>query len=292
MKPPAFDYAAPGSLDEALALLAAKGDGAKLLAGGQSFVPALNFRLARPEFIIDLNRVPGLAGIRRDRDGGLLIGAMTRVRAIERSEVVARSNPLLHSAIPWIAHVPIRNRGTIGGSLAHADPAAELPAIALACDAILVATGILGKRDIAARDFFLGVFTTALRAGEILTDIRFPVWPPNRRHGFAEFARRHGDFAIVGVAATIDVAADGAVGDARIVVFGAGDTPRRAREAEAALAGSHPDTGALQRAAALAANHVDPPSDHHASAEYRRELAGTLTRRVLEQALAPRARAA
>lgn len=263
MRPAAFDYRAPRSVPEALELLRANPD-AKLLAGGQSLVPVLNFRLAAPPLLIDLNRIAALAGIREDAEGGLAIGAMTRNRDIEKSELVRRRNPLLHAAMPYIAHAPIRNRGTIGGSLAHADPAAELPAVCVACEATMTLAGSRGERVVAASDFFRGLFTTALEADEILTAVRFPAW---RARGFAflEVSRRHGDFAIVGVAAVDD----------RVVIFGAEDAPRLF-----ALGGKSPAD-----AARLAAKEIEPRSDHHASADYRRELVEVLTRRALTQAM-------
>jgi CO/xanthine dehydrogenase FAD-binding subunit len=265
VKPAAFDYRAPRSVPEAIALLAEHGDTAKLLAGGQSLVPVLNFRLASPALLIDLNRIAELQGISQSPEGGLEIGAMTRNREIERSEVVKRHNPLLHEAMPFIAHAQIRNRGTIGGSLAHADPAAELPAIALACGAELALQGPKGRRTLRAADFFQGLFTTALAPDEILTSVRFPAWPPGCRHAFLEVSRRHGDFAIVGVAALVDEAG------ARVAVFGAEDMPRLV-------------SGTVSELPRIAMTAVQPRGDHHASAEYRRELVEVLTRRALEKA--------
>jgi carbon-monoxide dehydrogenase medium subunit len=266
VKPAPFDYRAPRSVPEAIALLAEHADTAKLLAGGQSLVPVMNFRLASPALLIDLNRIPELAGISETRQGGLEIGAMTRNRAIEKSEVVRLRNPLLHEAMPFIAHAQIRNRGTIGGSLAHADPAAELPAVALVCGAELSLQGPKGKRTVSAADFFQGLFTTALAADEILTSVRFPAWPAGRRHAFLEVSRRHGDFAIVGVAALVDR------DEARVAIFGAEDMPRLMRGTASALP-------------KIAGATVQPRGDHHASAEYRRELVEVLTRRALEKAM-------
>ena len=263
MKPAAFEYRAPRSLDEALHLIDTNRE-AKLLAGGQSLVPVLNFRLASPPLLIDLNRIGALAGIREEADGALVIGAMTRHRAIEKSQLVRRANPLLSAAMPHIAHAQIRNRGTIGGSLAHADPAAELPAVCVACDAEMLIRHASGTRRVPARQFFRGFFTTALEPNEILASIRFPAWPAHRRHGFVELARRRGDFAIVGVALT----AEG--GKADIAIFGAEEVPRL-------FAGERvtPDTpGSI-------AARCAPRSDHHASADYRRELIEVLTRRAL-----------
>jgi aerobic carbon-monoxide dehydrogenase medium subunit len=270
VKPAAFDYRAPRSVEEALSLLQAHaGEGAKLLAGGQSLVPVLNFRLAAPSLLIDLNRIAALAGIRAGGDGGLRLGAMTRNREIERSELVRTRNPLLHSAMPYIAHAQIRNRGTIGGSLAHADPAAELPAVCIACEADIVAVGRRGERSVRADEFFRGLFTTALEPDELLTEVRFPAWPARRRFAFDEVSRRHGDFAIVGVAVLYDAPA------ARVVVFGAQDAPRLF-----VFSGQAPaDAGRA------AAKDIAPRSDHHASADYRRELVEVLTRRALEKAM-------
>lgn len=266
MKPAAFDYRAPRSLDEALQLIDANRD-AKLLAGGQSLVPVLNFRLASPPLLVDLNRIGALVGVSREANGGLVIGAMTRNRALEKSDVVRRANPLLHAAMPYIAHAQIRNRGTIGGSLAHADPAAELPAVCVVCDAELTIARKGGTRTVAARKFFQGFFTTALEPNDILVSIRFPAWRAHRRHGFVELSRRRGDFALVGVALTLE----GAKAD--IAIFGAEDVPRL-------FPGERIDASTPKSVAA----RCRPRSDHHASAEYRSELIEVLTRRALEQA--------
>jgi CO/xanthine dehydrogenase FAD-binding subunit len=266
VKPAPFDYRAPRSVPEAIALLAEHAATAKLLAGGQSLVPVLNFRLASPALLIDLNRIHELAGISETLDGGLEIGAMTRNRAIEKSELVRLRNPLLHEAMPFIAHAQIRNRGTIGGSLAHADPAAELPAVALVCGAELSLQGPKGKRMVPAADFFQGLFSTALGPDEILTSVRFPAWPAGRRYAFLEVSRRHGDFAIVGVAALVDRDL------ARVAIFGAEDMPRLM-------------TGTASALPRIARASVQPRGDHHASAEYRRELVEVLARRALEKAL-------
>jgi carbon-monoxide dehydrogenase medium subunit len=266
VKPAAFQYRAPATLQEALSVLDANADSAKLLAGGQSLVPVLNFRLATPALLVDLNRIDSLAGIREDADGSLVIGAMTRHRAVEKSELVRRANPLLHAAMPHIAHAQIRNRGTIGGSVSHADPAAELPAVCLACDARLTIASRSGERTLAAAEFFQGFFTTALKPNEILVSIRFPAWPRGRRFAFLEFSRRHGDFALVGVALTVDGE------DTRVTVFGAEDVPKR--------------IAVNRKNIADVAARITPRADHHASAEYRGELVEVLTRRALDQALA------
>ena len=230
----------------------------------------LALRLTSPALLIDLNRISTLSGIRLNDSGELVIGAMTRHRAVERSELVARANPLLAAAMPHIAHVQIRNRGTIGGSLAHADPAAELPAVCVACGATLVAQSARGRREIAAADFFRGMFETALADDEILTEIRFPAWPKGRRSAFLEISRRHGDFAICGIAAAVDP------GEARIVAFGVADAPVRLRFAEQAVV-----QGDIRGAARVAGKGVQPRSDHHASSEYRLELLEVLTERAL-----------
>ena len=267
MKPAAFEYRAPRTVAEVLTLLQTHGGEAKLLAGGQSLVPVLNFRLAAPALLIDLNRIVALAGIRED-DGNLVIRAMTRNREIEKSERVRARNPLLHAAMPYIAHAQIRNRATIGGSLAHADPAAELPAVCVACEAAMTIAGPRGERRVPASEFFKGLFTTALAQDELLKEVRFPAWPAGRRCAFLEVSRRHGDFALVGVAALVDREA------ARVVVFGAEDGPRLF-----VFSGKSP-----AESARVAAKDIQPRSDHHASADYRRELTEVLTRRALEQA--------
>jgi carbon-monoxide dehydrogenase medium subunit len=284
LKPYAFDYRAPTSLQEALTLLDTHAADAKLLAGGQSLVPVLNFRLASPALLIDLNRIDSLAGIRQEADGGLTIGAMTRTRALETSELVPRASPLMHAAIPHIAHVQIRNRGTIGGSLSHADPSAELPAVCLAAGAEFTLASVRGERTVAAREFFPSLFTTALAPNEILTRIRLPAWPHGRRSAFLEVTRRRGDFAMVGVALTVDTDGAGRCSDARIVVFGAEDTPRLLDESAQALRGRTPDANRVHEAARLARARIVARADHHASAEYRSELVEVLTRRALEQA--------
>lgn len=285
MKAAAFDYVAPRCLDEALSVLARHGGDAKLLAGGQSLAPVLALRLASPALLIDLNRVSGLARIEIGATGLVSAGAMVRSRTLELSPELARAQPLIHAAMPWVAHVQIRNRGTLGGSLSHADPSAELPAVAIACGATMVLQSTRGSREVSADNFFQGLFSTALLPDEILTGVRFPAWPRQRRHGFIEMSRRHGDYAMVGVALGLDVDDHGRVADARVVLFGAGDTPWRARGVEAALSGEPAVHGLARRAAAFATDGLDPRSDHQASAEYRRELARVLVRRALEQAL-------
>jgi len=284
MKPPPFAYMAPRSLEEALSLLARHGDDAKVLAGGQSLVPALNLRMMAPSVLVDINRVPELTGIFQNA-AGITLGALTRHRQLERDPIIARAIPMLASAAPLIAHLPIRSRGTMGGSLSHADPAAELAAACLACDATMVLRGPNGKREVPAVSFNLGVFTTALMPGELLVAVRFPSWPATRRHGFQEVARRHGDFAICGAAVTVDLQSDGRCGDARIVIFGVADHPLLRPAAATALRGQLPTPSLLREVAELAAEGLTPGSDLHASAEYRRRVAPNLVRRALADAL-------
>ena len=284
MKPPRFDYHAPESLDEALDLLADSGPDARILAGGQSLVPVLNFRLARPRALIDINRVAQLSGI-EDAGDRLVIGATTRQRAIETSEAVARAAPLLHEATGYVAHLPIRTRGTIGGSIANADPAAEDPAVAAALEAVMVCRSRRGERRIAAAGFFVDVLTTALEADEMLVAIEFPKISENAGAGFAEISRRDGDFALAGVAAQIALS-NGRVSDARISACGVGPAPIRFREAEEIVLDSACEPAAVGAAAEAVAAAADPHGDVHASAAYRRQLAAAMTRRALESACA------
>ena len=288
MKPPRFDYLAPTSLEEALTLLAQHGEGAKVLAGGQSLVPLLNFRLVRPACLIDLNEVPGLAGIRGD-DGRLVIGAMTRQRAVEQSAVVRERCPLLADAMPQIGHVQIRNRGTIGGSLAHADPAAELPAVVAALGGELVVKARRGERVLTADRFFVSYLTTALEPGELLVEVRLPVTPPRTGTAFVEISRRHGDFALVGVAATLTLDAGGVCTSAALALTGVGPTPVVAADAARALVGVKPTPEAFEAAGRRVSDRLQPDGDLHASSEYRKHVAGVLTRRALARA-AQRAR--
>jgi carbon-monoxide dehydrogenase medium subunit len=283
MKPPAFEYASPETLEEALALRAEHAGDSAVLAGGQSLMPLLNLRMAFPGIVIDVGRVGELAGI-REWDGGVAIGAMTRQRAAEHSELIAERVPLVSRALPNVGHTAIRNRGTVGGSIAHADPAAELPAVALALDAELVARSSRGERTIAASDFFAGYLTTTLEPHELLVEIRLPGLVAGHGTAFVELARRHGDFALVGVGAAVALESSGAIADARLVFIGVGGAPVRAREAEAALRGQMPTDAAYAEAAELAKNELDPGSDSHASADYRRRVAGVLAQRALRQA--------
>lgn len=282
MKPPKFDYFAPDSIDSALALISEHGADARFLAGGQSLVPMMNFRVATPSALIDLNGIAGLRGIRVDENGDLHIGAMTRTREIEMDSTIAAANPLLHAAAPSIAHIQIRNRGTIGGSLAHADPAAELPGIILVCDAEINLVGSGGPRCIAAGDFFQGIFSTALQDGEMISEIVFPPWPAARCWAFQEISRREGDFAMVGIAGWFDLDETGRISAAGLAAIGAGDTPLRLPSAEAALKGQVPGDTIFADAAGAAVDDLQPGSDIHASAEYRREVGGVLVERVLK----------
>ena len=280
MKPPRFQYFAPRTLDEALGLLASQGDGAKVLAGGQSLIPLLNFRLAHPEALVDINRIADLAYLRADGDG-VVIGALTRQHAVERSELVRGRVPILAEACRFIGHVPIRHRGTIGGNLAHADPASELPAVMVALEAQLTLSSAKGTRTLPADRFFVAPLTTSLQAGEMLTEIRVPGLPARTGSAFVEMARRAGDYALVGVAALVTLDGSGRCQRARVALCGAGPTPVRAHAAEEALVGQTPTGAALDEAANRAAAATNPPSDVHASAAFRTTLARHFTRQAI-----------
>ncbi len=291
VKPAPFDYRRPDTLDEALAIFAELASDAKALAGGQSLVPAMNFRLARPEVLVDLNRLGPLAYIHETPEGGLRIGAMTRQRSAERSAVVASRASLLSEAMPWVAHPQIRNRGTVGGSLAHADPAAELPAVMVALDARFVLRSRTATRTVPAQDFFTGILSTVLGPDELLTEIQIPARPARTGAAFMELARRHGDFALVGVAVAMVLDEGGDCSSARIVLLSVGDGPVLATRAMATLMGSVPTAPQIEEAARVAAEtDIEPPGDIHASSAYRRQLAKVLVRRALSKA-AERARA-
>jgi aerobic carbon-monoxide dehydrogenase medium subunit len=283
VKPPAFDYLAPTSVDETLTILAELGDRAKLLAGGQSLVPLLNFRLVRPPHLVDLNALSGLAGI-SEQDGQLVIGAMTRQRAVEISGLVSRRCPLLAEAMPQIGHVQIRNRGTIGGSLAHADPAAELPAVVAALEGELVVRSVRRRRVLKPEQFFLGYLTTATEPDEVLEEIRLPVMPKRTGSAFLEVSRRHGDFALVGVAATITLDEAGVCTASALALTGVGPTPVVAREAIRSLVGVKPSPAAFEDAGHRVSAALRPDSDLHASSEYRQHVGGVLARRALARA--------
>ena len=281
MKPPRFLYLRPESLEEAVARLAELGEDAKILAGGQSLVPLLNLRLARPSVLVDLRMVPGLAGIDRV-DSGLSIGAMVRQRTAELSPVVAEACPLVAQALRHVGHLQTRNQGTIGGSMAHGDPSAELPAVAVAVDADLVARSVRGERVLPAGEFFEGPFTTALAADEVLTEIRVPPQAGSRT-AFAEVARRSGDFALAGVACRVKLDEGGAVTEVALVAIAVGGTPVRLRTAEDAVLGGPLDDRALAAASRAAAADVDPYDDVQASGAYRRTLVGVLVERSLRE---------
>ncbi len=284
MKPARFDYYAPRTLDEAVELLSRYGEDAKILAGGQSLVPLLNFRLVRPKVLVDLNRVRELAYLRRE-NGVVAIGAMTRDVEVEEAEWLRQSCPLLVEAVRLVGHPAIRNRGTVGGSIAHADPAAELPAVLSALGGTVRVQGPRGAREIAAEGFFVTYLTTALEPGELVTEIRFPVMADGAGWAFEEAARRHGDFAIAGAATALTLDR-GRIAEIRLTLTGVGGTPQRAGTAEAVLVGAEPTAEAFRAAAGKVQQAVDPDSDVHASAEYRRHLAGLLTVRTLEHAAA------
>ncbi len=287
MKPAPFDYHRPASLAETFDLLDRYGDDGRILAGGQSLVPALNMRLATPRAVIDINRLPGLDAIRLTPEA-LLIGALARHETVERSPLVREHASLIALAMPHVGHAAIRTRGTFGGSLALADPAAELPACAVALEATIRVEGRRGRRDVAAAEFFRGIYTTALEPGELVTEVMIPRPRPGWRSGFQELARRHGDFALVGLAACARVEA-GALADSRLVFFGVGAGPVRARGAEAALKGRRPDANRLASAAQALAADLDPPGDVHGSPALRRHLAGVLLARVVAALVEERA---
>jgi aerobic carbon-monoxide dehydrogenase medium subunit len=283
VKPARFAYHAPATVDEALSLLARYGGDAKLLAGGQSLMPLMNFRLVRPAALIDLNAIASLAYIRED-DGEIRFGAMTRQRAIEFSPVVRRRLPLLAEATALVGHLPIRTRGTIGGSLAHADPSAEYPAILAALDGVVVARGPRGERTLRASELFQSYLTTSLAPDEMLVEVGLPAMPDGAGFAFEEFSRRHGDFAIVGIAAT--VVRQGERCTARLVTAGVGPAPTRLRQAEEILERDGFSDAAIEAAARRAAELVEPDTDIHASAAYRRNLTRVLTGRALRRAVA------
>jgi carbon-monoxide dehydrogenase medium subunit len=283
MKLPPFEYAAPTTLAEAISLLAQGGGSARPLAGGQSLLPTMAFRLAAPKLLVDLRRVPGLDRI-EVREDGVRLGAKVRWREILDDARLATAQPLLAAAIAHVAHYQIRNRGTVGGSLAHADPAAEMPGVAVTCDAEIVIARSEGSRSARAAEFFLGPLSTALAADELIVEVRLPRWPSGRRWAFEEFSRRRGDFALAGVAVYYDLDGAGRAKNTHIGVIGACNRPHRIAEAEAALDGRKVDEAAIRSAARAAEKALDPPEDLHASAAYRRSLAGTLLERALLRA--------
>jgi len=282
MKLPPVDYEAPAAVSEALELLAEHLDEASVLAGGQSLIPLLAMRLARPAVLIDINGIAELSGVSRT-DGWVTIGAMTREYVAEESEVVRSTVPLLADALPLIGHEAIRSRGTVGGSLAHADPAGELSAVARALDAEFVLRGQSGERVVPASEWFEGYLMTSRRPDEMLVEVRFPAAEPGTGTSFQEVTRRHGDFAVVGVATSLTLS-DGAIRDARLGMAGVSDVPVRAPEAEVFLIGERPSAELFAEAARRATAGIDPPSDLHGSSDYRKKVAAALVRRGLAEA--------
>lgn len=284
MKPAPFEYFAPDSLEEALELKTKHGDEAKLLAGGQSLIPAMNFRVAQPTMLIDLNRISELRYIRKN--GTLRIGAMTVQSQAEHDALVGKHTPLLHEAIPNIAHSQIRNRGTIGGSIAHADPASELPVVCIALNARMLAKNKAGERWIEAKDFFAGLFATALQTDELLVEIEFPDMPTHTGSAFMELARRSGDYAMAGVAALLTVDDAGNCKKAKLVYLNVGDGPVEATQAAASLEGKPPSAAVFKEAGVIASqSDMNPFGNLHASADYQRHLSAVLTERALAKAL-------
>jgi aerobic carbon-monoxide dehydrogenase medium subunit len=286
MKPAPFTYCCPTTLGEALDLMQEHGEDGKILAGGQSLMPLMSLRLARPEAIIDLNRVPDLDRVFTTRDGGLSIGALTRQRNLERNADLKHQQPLLAAAVPLIGHFQIRNRGTVGGSLVHADPAAELPAVAICLGASFTLRSTSGERVVAADDFYFGYMATAVEPNEIVTEIRLPPWSHRRAWAIDEVSRRKGDFAMVGVALWVDLNEDSTCEDARITLFGVSGRPVRMEKAEQRVKGCTLDASMLKEIEQIVADELDPDSDIHASALYRKEVGGVLTRRALATASA------
>lgn len=285
MKPAPFKYFAPTSLEEALNYLSEYGYEAKVLAGGQSLIPTMNFRLAQPSVLIDLNHVSELFYLRPDKNNGLLIGAMTRQRQVERSSLVSERAPLVYETMPHIAHPQIRNRGTMGGCIAHADPSSELPAVMVVHNARFRVRSQSKERWIPANEFFVGLFATVLEPEELLTEIALPPLPPRSGSAFREIARRHGDYALVGVAAVVTLDDSKRCQQARIAFLSVGEGPVAAHQAAEFLKGQAPNAKIVRVAAETAASQdIDPPSDIHASAEYRRHLAKVLTEQALTQA--------
>ena len=282
MKPAAFDYIAADSIAMAVAALAQAGDDGKIIAGGQSLVPMLNFRMLRPSILVDINRIAGLDVIEETSEA-IRVGALTRHYQLETSPLIARHLPVLSCAMTHVAHLAIRNRGTIGGSLAHADPAAELPMMALLLDAELRIASAAGERTVAARDFFLGALTVDLAASEIITEIVLPKLPPRTGWGFEEVARRHGDFALAAVAATLTVSG-GAIEQARIALTGVGATALRATAPKACWSGTRSNRIWSDASIEAVRAAIEPETDLHASSDYRRHLAGVLTGRALAAA--------
>lgn len=282
MKPPAFEYIAPSTVDEAVKLLASSAGNAKVISGGQSLMPMLAFRLAAPDLLVDLKRLDGLNQIKISGEG-IRLGAKVRWCDIEADERLRQHHPLLAKAIEHVAHYQVRNRGTVGGSIAHADPSAEMPGIAVTCDAVLTIVGSAGTRTEVATNFFTGPLQTTLAPDEILTEVLLPAWPAGRRWAFLEFARRKGDFAMAGVALFYDLDGAGCITNAHIGAIGVADCPIRLHAVEAVLNGKLLDDQAITSAARTVHETVEPPSDIHAPAAYRRSLLATLLERGLKQ---------
>ncbi|MFQ6030462.1 MAG: FAD binding domain-containing protein [Dehalococcoidia bacterium] len=285
MKPVSFEYFAPTERAEVLSLLQQYGDEAKVLAGGQSLMPLMNMRLVRPKVVVDINRIPGLEEIAPDSDSSLNVGARTRHRTLERSELIRERLPLVAAAMPHVAHSQIRTRGTIGGSLVHADPAAELPALCLALEAQLILGSVSGERSVPVADFLIDYLTTAIGPEELLTEIRIPPWDNQWRWGFQEVCQRHGDFALVGSAILLRIDQDRNCQDARIAMFGVGGKPTRVTQAEDSLKGQRLDDSAIKEAGLIVADQLEAQSDMHASAKYRQDVGGVVARRALAMAL-------
>jgi CO/xanthine dehydrogenase FAD-binding subunit len=284
MKPAPFKYIAAATLEQALALKARYGDDAKFLAGGQSLIPAMNFRLARPAVLLDINGLGECSGVTQDENGGIRIGALTRYRTLQNDGSLGQAFPLFGETLPHIAHPQIRNRGTIGGNLSHADPASELPALAVAMEAMIQVKASTHQRRIAAADFFQGLLTTDLRPDEMLVEIEFPAPKPRTGTCFAEVARRRGDFALAGAAATISIDADGLCTHARLALCGVGETPVDASGAAAVLVGQRVDAERMDHVAEAVRRMIEPAGNVHATPDYQRHVAGVLTQRTLATA--------
>jgi aerobic carbon-monoxide dehydrogenase medium subunit len=283
MKMPQFEYACPASLEEAVSLLA-NNEGAKVLSGGQSLLPMLAFRVAHPSMLVDIQKLTGMDEIRLS-DEGIRVGSRVRWCQIEADDRLSQAHPLFQKMISHVAHYQIRNRGTVGGSLAHADPAAEMPGVAVVCDCDIVAVGSSGSRVIKAADFFTGALETTLRNDEIITEVRFPPWPRTRRWGFQEFARRRGDFALAGVAVFFDLDHQQRAIDVHVGVIAAASTPVRLSNVEDLLNGQVIGGDLISQAQQLAVETIDPQADIHAAADYRKSLVGTLMARALRLAM-------
>jgi carbon-monoxide dehydrogenase medium subunit len=284
MKPPPFDYAAPESAPEAVQLLGEDPDGTSLLAGGQSLIPVLNMRMAQPQLVVDLNRVRGLDAIEETPDGRLRFGSMVRQRRLETEPIVRERVPLMRDAARHIAHLPIRCRGTVGGSLAHADPAAELPATVSALDGRLLVRGAAGDREVAAADFFVGPLTTAIEPGELLVGVEVKPPPPGSGSAFMEVARTHGAFALTAVAAVLGVDTDGKIAHIRLALAGVGGAPYSPGWLEGLALGEPPGDDLFRRIGERVRDEVEPFDDIHATADYRKRIAGVLTARALATA--------